>query len=91
MEITKLEKSEYSEWVVRNSLYWLSSVTTWNMKSTETLWLIELGESDKAITQELDRLLNDYTLRESIMLKTGNVRDAIAVSVLEGIQARLTE
>jgi His-Xaa-Ser system protein HxsD len=91
MEITKLEKSEYSEWVVRNSLYWLSSVTTWKMKSTETLWLIELGESDKAITQELDRLLNDYTLRESIMLKTGNVRDAIAVSVLEGIQARLTE
>lgn len=91
MDITKLEKSEYSEWVVRNSLYWLSSVTTWNMKSTETLWLIELGESDKTITQELDRLLNDYTLRESIMLKTGSVRDAIAVSVLEGIQARLTE
>lgn len=91
MEVIQLDKSSYSEWVVRNALYWLSSVTTWQLESNESHWLIKLSASDIGIAQELDRLLNDYTLRERIMTQTDCIRDAIAVSVLKGIQARLAE
>lgn len=89
MDSIKLERSAYSEWVVRNALYWMSAITQWNLESSEKYWVILIKNSDTEIRQELDRLLNDYTLREQLMLKTENVRNSIIESVLSSVEARL--
>jgi His-Xaa-Ser system protein HxsD len=90
MEIRSLEKSCHSEWVVRNALYWLSAVTRWQLDETDNQWIIRLEEPSTDAVFELERLLNDYILREKVMHRTAGLRDAIAVSVLEGIQGRLS-
>ncbi len=90
MDIKTLDKSRHSEWVVRNALYWLSATTRWQMDETDTQWIIRLESPSADNSFELERLLNDYVLREKIMQRTAGIRDAIAVSVLEGIQERLS-
>lgn len=90
MDIKALDKSRHSEWVVRNTLYWLSAATRWQLDETDTQWIIHLESPSADVSFEFDRLLNDYVLREKIMQRTAGIRDAIAVSVLEGIQDRLS-
>jgi len=89
MDSIKLKHSAYSEWVVRNTLYWMSAITSWNLDSSEDSWIILLENADRETRQELDRLLNDYTLRERLMLKTEGVRNSIVENVLASVEARL--
>lgn len=91
MDVTSLDKSRYSEWVIRNSLYWLTAVSTWKLEETATHWEITLGKSGSESEQELSRLLNDYVLRERLMLQTDSIRQSIATSVLCDIQRRLAK
>lgn len=89
MDKISLAKSSYSEWVVRNSLYWFSSVTDWQLSDSDSYWTITLTDNDEQIVSQLHRLLNDYKLREIIANKTQRITDSIAVNVLTSIDSRL--
>jgi len=91
MDVRSLEKSRYSEWVIRNALYWLSPISLWTLDETDTHWQITFANPGSKTDQALSRLLNDYLLRERLMTKTNAVRDAIAVSVLTAVQERLSQ
>ena len=91
MDVKTLDKSCYSEWVVRNSLYWLSAVSEWTLEESDTHWQITLVKPGSDTNQELSRLLNDYLLRERLMAQTDALRSSIVTSVLVGIQERLTK
>lgn len=82
-------KSSYTEWVMRNSLYWMSALTDWTLDSSDEHWIVKLANSDFGCQAQLHRYLNDYTLREKVMVKTSSVRDAIALNVLSSIERRL--
>ncbi len=69
----------------------MSAHTTWELERTKSDWIIKLFSDDHTLFTELERLLNDYVLREIISVKTENVRDKIALSVLKNIEKRLSE
>lgn len=79
----------YSEWVMRNSLYWMTPISAWTLESAHGDWVVTLSNADFDCKAHLHRLLNDYTLREKIMAKTAVVRDAISINVLSSIEQRL--
>lgn len=81
--------SVHSEWVMRNSLYWMSPITQWTLDSNNGNWIVKLSNSDFECTAQLHRHLNDYSLREKIMAKTAPIRDAITFNVLSSIERRL--
>ena len=87
METIKLKKAGYSEAVVRKALYWLSEVSDWQLQEDELYWLIDISETPNQadVKSELNRLLNDFLLREKLDNKTGNLRDRIVTSALEGL------
>lgn len=89
MDKISLSKSNYSEWVIRNSLYWLTPVTDWQLSDSDSLWTISLTDNNDQILSQLHRLLNDYKLREIIANKTQRITDSIAVNVLTSIDSRL--
>jgi His-Xaa-Ser system protein HxsD len=89
MDKISLSKSNYSEWVIRNSLYWLTSVTDWQLSDSDSFWTISLMDNNERIVNHLHRLLNDYKLREIIANKTQRITDSIAVNVLTSIDNRL--
>lgn len=82
-------QSSYSEWVMRNSLYWMSPVTEWTLDSDKDNWIVHLSNSGFECKAQLHRHLNDYSLREKIMARTAAVRDAITFNVLSSIERRL--
>ncbi|MEH8018784.1 His-Xaa-Ser system protein HxsD [Rheinheimera muenzenbergensis] len=89
MDKISLSKSNYSEWVIRNSLYWLSSVTDWQLSDSDSFWTISLKDNNDQVVSQLHRLLNDYKLREILAQKTQRITDSIAVNVLTSIDNRL--
>lgn len=91
MEIKSYNKNTYSEWVIRNALYWMTSRTQWKLEQDDTFWNLHLECSEDEIIFELERLLNDYKLREMISLQTENIRNRIAIRVLESIESRLSQ
>ncbi|MDK1703109.1 His-Xaa-Ser system protein HxsD [Serratia rubidaea] len=84
------EKSKYSEWVIRNSLYWLTQKTAWKLEDEGASWIIFLENGAPDCEFELERLINDYQLREKLQQQTGVLRDSIIRKVLESIDERLT-
>lgn len=82
------EKNKYSEWVIRNSLYWLTPKTQWKLEDDETSWKVSL--ENHSLEFEFERLLNDYQLREKLQQQTGKLRDTIIQKVLRSIDKRLT-
>ncbi|OZG70866.1 His-Xaa-Ser system protein HxsD [Hahella sp. CCB-MM4] len=89
MEIRELQKSDYTEWVIRNTLYWLTPYSRWQLSDSSTHWIIQFESPSNDLFYELDKLLNDYTLRENVMEKTSTIREAITLNVLKSIQQRL--
>ena len=81
---------ETREWVVRNSLYWMSSLTEWNLTKSDTHWSIHFLALSDELECEFHRWLNDYSLREQLMKSTQEARDNIANAVLRSIAARLS-
>jgi len=69
----------------------MSAHTTWELESAKSDWVIKLFSDDLTLFTELERLLNDYILREIVSVKTEGVRDKIALSVLTNIEKRLSE
>ena len=86
-----ISKTMYSEWVLRNSLYWMSAVTRWKLEENDQNWLVSLELWNDEVEFEFERLLNDYKLRERLHSHTGQVRSSIIGNVLRSIDSRLAE
>ena len=89
MKSKEYSKKNYSEWVIRNSLYWFSNYSKWSLEESEEFWSVSIQEDEESAIQELDRLINDYLLREKIMKKTECVREKIALKVLQSIEEKI--
>lgn len=89
--VRKLSKTMDSEWVIRNSLYWISAVARWKLEENEQHWLVSFETWNDEIEFEFERLLNDYKLREKLQAHTGQVRASIIDNVLRSIDTRLAE
>lgn len=87
----KIIKTEYSEWVMRNSLYWISSYGRWKLTQDIDYWTISFETSSEEIQFEFERLLNDYSLREKLHAHTYQIRNSIIDNVLKSIDARLAK
>lgn len=81
----------YSEWVLRNSLYWMSAVARWKLDENDQNWLVSFEVWNDEVEFEFERLLNDYKLREKLQAQTGQVRASIIDNVLRSIDSRLAE
>jgi len=86
-----ISKTMHSEWVLRNSLYWMSSVTRWKLDEDDEHWLVSFEDWNDEVEFEFERLLNDYKLREKLQAHTGQVRTSIIDNVLRSIDSRLVE
>ncbi|KMK18279.1 hypothetical protein ABW09_10845 [Pluralibacter gergoviae] len=87
----KLRKKTHSEWVLRNSLYWMSAVARWKLEEDDENWIVSFEPFNKEVEFEFQRLVNDYKLREKIQSHTGQVRTSIIDNVLRSIDSRLAE
>ena len=78
-----LQKNLYSEWVIRNTLYWMTPVSPWKLEENISSWIIffEIGGPECEF--------NDFSLREKLHHQTGQLRDAIISKVLRSIDDRL--
>lgn len=86
-----ISKTMNSEWVLRNSLYWMSAITRWKLEEDDCYWLISFELWNDKVEFEFERLLNDYKLREKLQAHTGQVRTSIIDNVLRSIDSRLAE
>ena len=79
-------KANISESVIRKALYWASESIDWQLESSSDHWRISWTgyASDKA---QLDRLINDFLLREQLDQRTGDLRR----HAIEAALRRLTE
>lgn len=84
------EKELYSEWVIRNSLYWMTPLTRWKLHEDVSHWIISFENDNPKFLYEFDRLLNDYSLREKLQHKTGALRGSIVHKVLRSVDERLS-
>ncbi|WIL43790.1 His-Xaa-Ser system protein HxsD [Pantoea agglomerans] len=84
-------KKMYSEWVLRNSFYWMSAITRWKLDEDDDYWLVSFEHWSDDIEFEFERLLNDYKLREKLQAHTGQIRTSIIDNVLRSIDSRLDE
>ncbi|MGK8932419.1 His-Xaa-Ser system protein HxsD [Pluralibacter gergoviae] len=87
----KLRKKTHSEWVLRNSLYWMSAVARWKLEEDDENWIVSFEPFNKEVEFEFQRLVNDYKLREKLQSHTGQVRTSIIDNVLRSIDSRLAE
>ena len=90
MEI-KISKKNYSEWVLRNSLYWMSAVARWKLDENDEDWLVSFELCNDEVEFEFERLLNDYKIREKLQAHTVQVRTSIIDNVLRSIDSRLSQ
>lgn len=86
-----ISKTDYSEWVIRNSLYWMSTLTRWDLDENEQNWIVSFETYNDEVRFEFERLLNDYKLREKLQFHTGQVRASIIDNVLKSIDSRLAQ
>ncbi|MDQ1224911.1 His-Xaa-Ser system protein HxsD [Pantoea ananatis] len=86
-----ISKTMYSEWVIRNSLYWMSGVTRWKLDEDDEHWLVSFDDWNDGAEFEFERLLNDYKLREKVQAHTSQVRTSIIDNVLRSIDSRLSQ
>ncbi|MFP3522367.1 His-Xaa-Ser system protein HxsD [Pantoea sp. SIMBA_072] len=89
--IKKIHKKEWSEWIVRNSLYWMSAVARWKLDEDDQNWLVSFESYNVEVEFEFERLLNDYKLREKLQAHTVQVRTSIIDNVLRSIDSRLSQ
>lgn len=85
-----LQKDQFSEWVIRNTLYWMTPFTQWKLEENISSWIIFFETKSPDCEFEFERLLNDYKLREKLQHQTGQLRDAIVSKVLRSIDGRLS-
>ena len=83
-----LQKQQYSELVLRKALYWLQPQYQWILEDNETEWVIIANcheEEFLNFQSELNRLLNDYVLREKVDSNTEELKLAIIRKALKDL------
>lgn len=86
--ILSLSKKLYPELVLRKALYWLKPEYQWTMEENESEWLITFICSQDDFfhcKHELNKLLNDYSLREKIDSQTDDLKLAIIRKALKDL------
>ncbi|MEY8770017.1 His-Xaa-Ser system protein HxsD [Erwinia sp. ACCC 02193] len=63
-----------SEWVIRNGLYWMSTIISWKLKEDEQNWLVSIETFNDEVKLEFEQILNDSRFREKLQVHTGEVR-----------------
>ena len=91
MLLKNINKTGCSEWVLRNSLYWMSAWSHWQLDEDADRWIVSFGKNSDEVEFEFERLLNDYKLRERLQRQTEQVRTSIIENVLKSIDARLAQ
>ena len=76
-----LPKADYSETVVRKTLYWMSEVCHWQLDSVDEDWVVYLDAGNDGLG-EFHRILNDFILREKLDVETKNLRMEIINAAL---------
>nr|WP_216610597.1 His-Xaa-Ser system protein HxsD [Vibrio coralliilyticus] len=84
-----MEKSTFSESVVRHALYWMSPLTTWKLVDEDTRWSVYFSSQNEDVILEFERLLNDYLLREKLSEKTRSSLEGISAAVLRSVEKNL--
>ncbi|WP_311946892.1 His-Xaa-Ser system protein HxsD [Halomonas piscis] len=84
--VLEINSEEYPEWVVRNSLYWMSELSAWELESSERGYQIRLKNSSEECICKLHRLLNDFKLRSKLMDKTQSIREKIIMQALQSVE-----
>ena len=86
MKVTlNLPKASYSESVLRKALYWLTEFCEWTLDEVDDSWQIALLTNDSEFDcckAELNRLLNDFLLRERLDTATKHMRRKIVTAAL---------
>jgi len=80
-----------SEWVIRNGLYWMSTIISWKLKEDEQNWLVSFETFNDEVKLEFEQILNDSRFREKLQVHTGEVRNLIIDNVLRSINLRLAQ
>lgn len=60
-----------SEWIIRNSLYWMSTIISWKLKEDEQNGLVSFETFNDEVKLEFEQMLNDYKFREKLQVHTG--------------------
>ncbi|WP_417579027.1 hypothetical protein [Nitrincola sp.] len=81
-------KTELSEWVLRNALYWISPFSAWTLDETPSTWIVGLEVDSNEVRSELNRLINDYALRESLKREFYKPKAQLIQLVIDQLQAR---
>ncbi|KAA1194873.1 His-Xaa-Ser system protein HxsD [Photorhabdus heterorhabditis] len=89
--IKNIRKTACSEWVIRNSLYWMSAYSRWKLDEYDDYWIVSFDTYSGEVEFEFERLLNDYKLRERLQSQTEQVRNSIIENVLKSIDSRLAQ
>lgn len=81
-------KSHLSILSVRKALYWLNDECIWSLKESQNDWLIELNchtDKEQYYSGIINKLINDYALREQINLGTEDLKQAIIHKALKDL------
>ncbi|HCV01583.1 MAG TPA: His-Xaa-Ser system protein HxsD [Pseudoalteromonas sp.] len=82
------KKQQYSEVVLRKALYWLQHQYQWALEDNENEWLIKVscdGNDFIHFQSELNKLLNDYSLRDKLNSNTEDLKLAIIRKALKDL------
>lgn len=90
MKMIKITNNQYSEFVVRKALYWMSAMTEWTLVIKDDIAEITFTNDNEEVNYLFNQLLNDFKLREQIESKTKNIRDSIMHKVLASLDKRLS-
>lgn len=85
----RIDKNRFSEYVVRQALYWMSHRASWQLSESEQEWIVQFSAESDIEIYEFERLLNDYLLRERLSHQTIMLRERITLSVLESVERKL--
>ncbi|WP_272521183.1 His-Xaa-Ser system protein HxsD [Providencia sp. PROV202] len=91
MKLAILNKQDYSLPVVRQALYWMSEFSEWTIDDRENELAITFVDNNEEILFKFYQLLNDYSLREKIDIKTRHTRNSIINKVLASLDERLSK
>ncbi|HHR6128749.1 TPA: His-Xaa-Ser system protein HxsD [Providencia alcalifaciens] len=91
MKLVTLNKQDYSLPVVRQALYWMSEFSEWTIDDKGNELAITFIDNNEMVLFKFYQLLNDYSLREKIDIKTRHVRNSIINKVLASLDERLSK
>ena len=88
--ILYFRKSHLSLLSIRKALYWLNDECIWDLKESNTDWIIELNcntDKEEYYSGIINKLINDYALRELINSDTDELKQAIINKSLKDLSA----